>query len=192
MKSIAFTGHRPAQLGGYDENNPTAVGVKTKLKELILQAYDAGYRTFITGMAMGIDQWAGEIVAELKNEYPDIKLIAAVPFASQSNIWHPKTKQSWLNILTSCDEIYLIDIQPDTSITLDELIDLSNVKNIDSKHTITRKLDKRNQWMVDRADSMIAVFKNIPGGTANCIKYAQSKGKRIIAYNPDDETVARL
>lgn len=192
MKSIAFTGHRPAQLGGYDENNPTAVAVKTKLKELILQAYDAGYRTFITGMAMGIDQWAGEIVAELKNNYTDIKLIAAVPFACQSNIWRTETKQSYLNILVSCDDIYLIDFQPDTSIAFDELINLSKKKNIDSKYTIIHKLEKRNQWMVDKADSIIAVFKNIPGGTANCIKYAQSKGKRIIAYNPDDETVTRL
>ena len=41
MKSLAFTGHRPAQLGGYDENNPTAVRVKAKLKELIFQSYES-------------------------------------------------------------------------------------------------------------------------------------------------------
>jgi uncharacterized phage-like protein YoqJ len=159
---------------------------------LILQAYDADYRTFITGMAMGTDQWSGKIVAELKNEYSDIKLLAAVPFAGQSNIWRSETKQSWLNILTSCDEIYLIDTQPDTPITFDELINLSNVKNTDSNYTITHKLHKRNEWMVDRADAIIAVFKNTPGGTAKCIKYAQSKGKRVIAYNPNDKIVTKL
>lgn len=192
MKSLAFTGHRPAQLGGYDENNPIAACVKAKLKELILQSYESGYRTFITGMAMGVDQWAGQIVAEMKNTYPDVKLVAAIPFASQSSVWYPKNKQVWLNLLTSCDEIYVIDQQPDTSITLDELLDLSQIPNTDAKYLISHKLNKRNEWMVDKADSILAIFKHTPGGTANCVQYAQSKGKRIVAYNPDDETVKIL
>lgn len=192
MKSLAFTGHRPAQLGGYDENNPVALRIKSKLKELIFQSYESGYRKFITGMAMGVDQWAGQVVADMKNIHPDIKLIAAVPFASQSSLWYPKSKQDWLNLLKSCDEIYVIDQQPDVFITLDNLLDLSKTPNLDAKYLISYKLNKRNEWMVDKADSMLAVFKQTPGGTANCVQYAKSKGKRIISYNPDDESVTIL
>ena len=33
---------------------------------------------------------------------------------------------------------------------------------------------------------------NTPGGTGNCVQYAQSQGRKIIAYNPDDNTVVKL
>jgi len=92
----------------------------------------------------------------------------------------------------SCDEIYVIDQQPDVSIPLDDLLGLSKIPNLDAKYLVSHKMDKRNEWMVDKADSILAVFKQTPGGTANCVQYAKSKGKRIVSYNPDDEAVTIL
>lgn len=43
---------------------------------------------------------------------------------------------------------------------------------------------KRNEWMVDQADMVVAVWDGTSGGTANCVKYAQKKGKRIWRINP--------
>lgn len=193
MKTLAFTGHRPSQIGGYDENNPVAIEIKNHLRQLTLQAYDAGYTKFITGMALGVDQWAGQIVSELKQIHNDIILVAAVPFVYQSNIWILSSKQAWENLLSKCDEIYIVDRDADKPIPLEELLALSKMDTQDSRFLITKKLQNRNEWIVERADTMLAVWKQIlSGGTYNCIKYAQSKGKKIIVYNPDDNTISKL
>ena len=192
MKTLTFTGHRPKDLGGYNENNQVAQTVKEQLLTLITQAYERGYRKFITGMAQGVDQWAGEILIELKETHNDILIVASLPFASQANIWPHNGQQRWLNILKSCDEIYIVDNEPEKKRTLDDVIYLASEGNTDSKYVISQKLQARNVWMVDRADSIVAIWRGTDGGTGNCIRYAQSKGVKIVSYNPDTNKVEKL
>jgi uncharacterized phage-like protein YoqJ len=192
MKTLAFTGHRPKDLGGYDEDNPTALKVQRQLRTMIIQAYESGYRTFITGMAMGVDQWAGHCVADLKPEHPDIKLIAAIPFVSQPTVWTLGSRASWQVILSNCDEIYVVDTNPNEIISMKDVLRDSKVPSEDPKYLISKKLNDRNKWMVDRADCMLAVWRHTKGGTGNCVEYAISKGKTVIAYNPDDDSVVKL
>ncbi|MGM9551427.1 MAG: SLOG family protein [Clostridia bacterium] len=73
-KTCAFTGHRPEKL------NLTEEEAKRLLCHAIQKAIDIGYTTFITGLAKGVDVWAGEIVLDFKNIYPEIKLICALPY----------------------------------------------------------------------------------------------------------------
>ena len=53
-------------------------------------------------------------------------------------------------------------------------------------------MDKRNRYMVDHADYIIAVWDGKPSGTGKTVMYAQSKGKVIIKVNPATLTVERL
>lgn len=39
---------------------------------------------------------------------------------------------------------------------------------------------RRNEFMVDAADVLAAFFDGSQGGTANCVRYAQKAGKRIV------------
>src|SRR5829696_4842955 len=55
---LAFTGHRPQRMGGFDPNNPTALWVRAQLAAAIGRAIRAGFRTFIAGGALGFDDWA--------------------------------------------------------------------------------------------------------------------------------------
>lgn len=45
-------------------------------------------------------------------------------------------------------------------------------------------MQKRNEYMVDLADKVIAVWDGSKSGTANCVKYAEKTGKGIIRINP--------
>ena len=38
----------------------------------------------------------------------------------------------------------------------------------------------RNEFMVDASDVLTAFFDGSPGGTANCVKYAKSVGRRVV------------
>jgi len=76
-----FTGHRPQKLQRPVDD------IKVDLENEILHAIADGYTTFITGMAYGTDIWAGNIVVRLKDRFPDLKLIAAVPFPGFADEW---------------------------------------------------------------------------------------------------------
>ena len=65
-----FTGHRPHKL-----HQPESV-VIAALEQKIRDAVAAGFVTFISGMAWGVDIWAAEIVLKLKKEGHPIHLIA--------------------------------------------------------------------------------------------------------------------
>lgn len=76
LRRCCFTGHRPQKL------NRAESDIKRDLEDAIKSAISNGYSTFITGMAYGVDIWAGEIVVRLREANPDLHLIAAVPFSS--------------------------------------------------------------------------------------------------------------
>ena len=45
-------------------------------------------------------------------------------------------------------------------------------------------MQKRNEYMVDLTDKVIAVWDGSKGGTGNCVRYAEKCGKEIIRILP--------
>lgn len=145
-----FTGHRPYKLG------ISEVKTKKLLKQAIRQAIADGYVTFITGMAMGIDMWAAEIVLEERNKNDEIHLICAVPHPDFEKHWSTDEQNRYKNILERADVIRTI-----------------------SEHAYKACYQKRNQWMVDRSSLVIAAYNGESGGTKNTIDYALKNDVKI-------------
>jgi len=148
LKRVCFTGHRPHKLHGQTEEQ-----IKDALKNEIVRAYAEGFRTFITGMAIGVDIWAGEIVLELKTVYPDMRLICALPHNDFEFAWDEMWQRRYRSILEHAD-LYRV---------ISEL-----------RHRGVYQV--RNEWMVDHSARVIAVYNGEVGGTRNTIRYAQRKG----------------
>ena len=89
MKSCAFTGHRPQNLPfGFREDDERCTALKETLKKQIISLItDENVTHFISGMALGVDMYAAEIVLELKKTYPDITLESAIPCETQAAKW---------------------------------------------------------------------------------------------------------
>ena len=86
--SCCFTGHRPQKLPwGFDESDTHCVELKRKLRSSIKLAITHGITTFYTGLAMGTDLWAAEIVLDLREELqePGIRLVAVIPHSGQES-----------------------------------------------------------------------------------------------------------
>lgn len=83
--TCCFTGHLPQSLPcGSNEKHPVCIEIKKSLKKMIVHLItEKDTAHFITGMALGIDMWAGETVIELQRYYPHITLEAAVPCVTQ-------------------------------------------------------------------------------------------------------------
>lgn len=163
--SCCFTGHRPKSLPfGYNEEDVRCIKLKKTLAENIEGLIaDCGVTHFISGMAMGIDIYAAETVLKLKEKYPFITLECAIPCESQTVKWSDDWCRRYQSILERSDKNTLIQ-KPYTSYCM----------------------MKRNKYMVDSSDFVIAVWNGKKSGTGNTVRYAAGKGKNIIVINPDD------
>jgi len=84
VSSCAFTGHRPERFGfKYNEDDERCVKLKVLMREQISELIAGGVNEFFTGMALGVDQWAAEIVLDFKKDHPYIKLTAVLPCETQ-------------------------------------------------------------------------------------------------------------
>ena len=45
-------------------------------------------------------------------------------------------------------------------------------------------MEKRNRYMVDHADLLIAVWDGRPSGTGKTVQYAQQQGKHVLMIDP--------
>lgn len=157
-KTVCFTGHRLSGLGGFNNDDPFNIEVRRVLFETIDDLLDKGVTKFICGMANGVDTWAAKYIALKKQEGHAIKLIAAVPFPGYEYKWPNVVKDKYYKLLDICDEVHYVNKGPYT----------------------VWKLQRRNEWMVDLADFVIAVWNGDPSGTANCVAYAKKHSKPVI------------
>ncbi len=84
----------------------TAVSeLKEALKEQIINLIEAEDVThFITGMALGVDLYAAEIVLDLKACYPNITLESAIPCETQAVKWSMAQRERYYDIAAQCDK----------------------------------------------------------------------------------------
>jgi uncharacterized phage-like protein YoqJ len=152
---VTFTGHRPhPKLGGYKIPNPVYDAVYDKTLKILKKLKPD---SAITGMALGFDTLAAWICIELEIPY-----IAAVPFLGQEKVWPQKSRLQYNFLLKKASKVEYIS-EPGFS---------------------SKKMQIRNEWMVNNADIVIACYDGSKGGTANCFNYAKNKGKHIIRINP--------
>ena len=144
MHRCCFTGHRPQKLRRPDNE------IKADLEAAILQAIADGHTTFITGMAYGVDIWAGQIVVRLRESNPNLRLIAAVPFRGFEDRWSSDWKRAYSELLAQADLVKYICPGYNAG-----------------------AYQRRNEWMVDHASRVIAVFNGEPSGTKNTIDYSR-------------------
>jgi len=168
---VFFTGHRPPDLGGWDEDNDIARQVKRWLYASIVRAIEKGKRTFITGMATGVDIWAAEAVLALKGTYHDLRLVCACPYMSQPDRWARFNKARWRRLMEEADEFHIISDDPPEGANGSEF---------------ARRLNGRNHWMVNSAPVGIGVMRSdkASGGTRNCLSYAKRKQCPVLVYDP--------
>lgn len=69
-KVIYVSGYRSFELGVFKENDPKIQVVKNVLKKELHQLAEEGLEWVLVSGNLGVELWAVQIVAELKEEYP--------------------------------------------------------------------------------------------------------------------------
>lgn len=161
MFRVSFTGHRPEKLPFFSEEDPMCAELKERMKKLIRKLINDGAEEFFSGMAMGVDMWAAEIVLELKSDYPGIRLTAVVPCPEQADRWSEEHQERYRGILKRCDNV------------------------ITTSPSYTRGcMMKRNRALVELCDVLVAVYDGTKGGTGQTVEYARTKKRKIEMLTP--------
>lgn len=153
---VAVTGHRPHKLGGeWDLEGPVSAKLFAALRRALDELRPS---SVISGMALGVDTaWA------LVGIERGIPVTAAVPFEGFDARWSPAARRRYAEIL-SHPLVTKVIVAPGAY----------------NPH----KLQVRNEWMVNRCDLLLAVWDGTLGGTANCVRYAQRVGRRMVVVDP--------
>ena len=156
--TCCFTGHRPDKLPwGIREEDPRCAALKGRIAAALGEAYAAGVRHFISGMARGADLYFAEEVLALRERHPEITLECARPCESQADRWPEEERRRYQAILERCDYETLVQHHYDRWCMM-----------------------RRNRYMVDRSARILAVYDGVPkGGTAQTLAYALRKGLHV-------------
>lgn len=74
--TCCFTGHRPQSLPWkFNEQGERCLKMKEQLRNEIIKAIKNGYKTFISGKALGFDMICAEMVLELKKHIHLLNLL---------------------------------------------------------------------------------------------------------------------
>jgi uncharacterized phage-like protein YoqJ len=162
-EACSVTGHRPHKLFGYNSNTAGNQRIIGSIRKEIIRHIEIGVDTFISGMALGIDMWFAIEVIKLKEVYPHIKLICAIPCAGQESTWKLLSQIEYKVILSKADKVIYVS----------------------EKEYGGRCMLDRDEWMVDRSRYLIAVWNgDTDGGTYHTYKYARGKKREITRIDP--------
>ena len=104
LKVMYISGYRSFELGVFKENDPKITVIKKVLKKEIQQLVEEGLEWVLTSGNLGIETWVTEVVAELKQEYPELKLGIIYPFKEFGNNWN-ENNQEKLRMTEGCRDI---------------------------------------------------------------------------------------
>lgn len=168
-KKCCFTGYRPQKLRYLSEQNSEEYQrLYRLLTKLIKAAVAEGYDYFISGFAQGVDLMAAEIVISRRNEGAEIALEAALPAMNQTDRWNDFDKGVYFVLLDKADYR----------------------KCVEQKMTRHSCL-KRNEYMVNEADLVIAVYDGKQGGTDYTVHLAREKNRNLWIIDPHEYTVMK-
>lgn len=106
----------------------------------------------ITGMALGWDQAVA--LACINNNIP---FTAAIPFNGQESMWPVYSQIVYNTMVGHAAKVVVVS------------------KGVYS----AKKMQIRNEWMVDNSEQLVAMWDGSRGGTYNCVQYAEKQLKPV-------------
>ncbi|MFI3259256.1 MAG: SLOG family protein [Rikenellaceae bacterium] len=150
--NISFTGHRDYNYKEHEQR------LNTLLVELVESA-KCEVVNFYSGMAKGFDIEAAMSVLLLREEYPNVRLHAVIPYTGQANGFDEVERAKYEVIKETADSCVVL-----------------------SKEYHTGTFHQRNDYLVDKSEIVVAYYNGEPkGGTHYTVRRARKRGRKL--YN---------
>ncbi len=161
--ACAFTGYRPHRFPWrYNETDSRCVVLKAILTEQISTLAACGVADWFSGMALGADCWCAQIVLDLREKNPALKLHCVLPCEGQDKNWSDSAREQYRSILKQADSVDYV-----------------------SRTYYDNCMIDRNHRLVESAGLLLAVYNGMRrSGTGATVNYARKLGREIIMIDP--------
>ena len=127
-----------------------------ELEKMIETLVGAGVTTFFFGGAVGFDLLAANCILRFKEKFPEIVLVACIPCDGQEKYYSAEEKEQYVRALAQSGEVVIL-----------------------SGHYYRGCMLRRNDYMAERADALIAFCRKNTGGTAYTVRAFRKRGKPV-------------
>ena len=105
LKSILISGYRSYELNIFNQTDLKLLYLKEFIKDRLVQYIENGVEWFVITGQLGIELWAGEVLLELKEEYPEVSLAVLLPFTGFGENWNETNKTMFEEIIHQADYV---------------------------------------------------------------------------------------
>ena len=179
-ETVCFTGHRETGVIPY-RKEPIYRSITLRTVQLMLFRYidmavESGYRSFISGLAVGTDLWAAKYVLAKKRSDSSIRLIGVMPYLRHAEHFSAEYREM------------LADVERGADLLLATNTDPAAVYGKSGENTSPDLYRVRNYFMVDNAAAVISYFNegSFKSGTYQTLNYAVRQGLKIRRFGLED------
>jgi hypothetical protein len=134
--SLVVLGHRPPELGGYDDN-PLADAVRARLVEVIgAKAEMHADLVVVSGLRLGAEMLGAEVAVRL-----DVPLVAVLPYPDPDSVWPAASRRRFRDLLDRSRQVVVLQ-----------------KKAPDSKQKAGAALARRDGWLARNVDEAVLVW----------------------------------
>lgn len=112
IKTILLSGYKSHELGIWDAKNPGIQIIKTAIEKQLRALIEEGLEWVIIGGQHGVELWGAEVVLDLKEEFPNLKLGVLTPFLEQEKNWKEERKEQYERIMAEADFVEAVSKKP--------------------------------------------------------------------------------
>ncbi len=164
---VSFTGHRPDKIAGW-AHSPEVVEqtIREAVAREIVRQSKLGAEEFVSGMAPGFDLWAADEVDRLRREgaiSPATKLTLAIPYPHFERSFDTSYHPLYNHIMEVADEVIYV-----------------------SEHYHKGCYAMRNDYLAERANTLVAYYEGTEGGTRYTLRRGRHKGCRCVNLHQGD------
>ena len=170
--NITVAGHKGRRLGAdgwniYSVNNTALQDILLASFKKVAESNESHPINIYLGGDLGTDQIAFFAAKRFRELHPTlVKIILCIPYMGFDDKWSVSNKNELSKEIHECDKLIVVDAD-----VLDEYY---------MSDDLFIKCEKRNEYMIDKSDLLIAVYDNIETGEVyDCIKHAKKTYKKI-------------
>ncbi|CAG9622599.1 DUF1273 domain-containing protein [Sutcliffiella rhizosphaerae] len=161
MKVLVITGYKAQEMQIFKKNDPALhfikLAIRKRLTALLEEHHELEW-VVISGQ-IGVELWAAEVVYDLQELFPLLKLAVFTPFLEQEANWNEQNREYYDLILSQANHIDFISKK---------------------KYESPMQLRNKNQFIVDKSDAMLIVYESeSPGSPRYILEMAQHKARQM-------------
>jgi uncharacterized phage-like protein YoqJ len=170
LKVVYVSGYRSSELGIFKEKDPKIKVIKNVLKNELRLLAESGLEWVLVSGNLGTELWAAEAAAELKVDYPDLRLGIIYPFLEFGSNWNEANQTKKMLAEQTADYVESVSHQPYRS---------------------PAQLKSHTQFLLSHTDGCLLIYdKEFPGKTSYFLqdaeKYAEQHSYDIRLITMDD------